>query len=69
MKGINALRGMETLRDVNRETESLRLKGINALRGMETENTWRKCNMPFKFCLKGINALRGMETKLAYRDR
>ena len=64
LKGINALRGMETvLYGAQPSYYHSRLKGINALRGMETIMSLSILRKPsWMRGLKGINALRGMET-------
>ena len=64
MKGIDALRGMETISDGQVVGYYSSLKGINALRGMETSHCQNFLNNLI-ITLKGINALRGMETWLA----
>ena len=64
LKGIDALRGMETLFDDDFLLNMVwSLKGINALRGMETLPVIPPPLLLVESPLKGINALRGMETE------
>jgi len=67
LKGVDALRGMETLSHLLRLLKNfllliITLKGIDALRGMETGILSAYFITFLKFSLKGIDALRGMET-------